>query len=123
MTRRHKGLVLFCLAVQLGIQIDAQSTFGSIVGTVQDQSQLVLPAASIQAKNLDDNSVYSAVAGNDGSFQLLNLKPGRYELRVQKPAFNDFVLTPLQLDSRQTVRVQATLLVASVGTSVEVADT
>ncbi len=47
----------------------AQSTFGNIVGTVQDQSHASVPGAAITIRNLDDNSVHTAVSSDNGSFE------------------------------------------------------
>ena len=42
----------------------AQSTFGNIVGTVQDQSHASVPLATITIRNLDDNSVHTAASSD-----------------------------------------------------------
>jgi len=102
--------------------VEAQSTFGSIVGVVQDQTQAAMPGVSVELRSVDDNSVRTATSGVDGNFEFLNLKPGRYGLVVQKQGFGDFKQDGLQLDARQTVRVQATLDLASLGQTMEVSD-
>jgi hypothetical protein len=113
-------LVLLLSVVPL---LPAQSTFGSIVGVVQDQTQLAVPDAAVKVKNLGDNSVRSTTAGPDGAFQVLNLKAGRYEVSVTKPGFSEFTIASLQLDARQEARVQVALNIAAVGETVQVSDT
>jgi len=102
--------------------LQAQSTFGSIVGLVEDQSKLPIAGAGVEARSKEDNSARTTTTGNDGSFQLLNLKAGQYQLTIQKQSFNDYKVDSLQLDARQTARFTATLTVASVGSVVEVTD-
>jgi Carboxypeptidase regulatory-like domain len=97
-----------------------QSTLGNIVGVVQDPSQAVVAGAAIKLRNLDDNSSRATISVTDGSFQFLNLKAGTYAVTIQKEGFSDFSIASLQVDARQTARVEATLSIASAGASIEV---
>jgi len=116
--RQSVAVMLLCA---LAVAVRAQSMFGNIVGTVQDQSHASVPQANVKIRNLDDNSVHASLSGDDGSFEVLNLKAGRYTISILKEGFAEYTVGSLQLDSRQTVRVEATLVVASAGTSVQVA--
>jgi Carboxypeptidase regulatory-like domain/TonB dependent receptor len=109
--------LLLVLAARLGI---AQSTFGTIVGVVRDQSGASVPEVKVDAQNLDDGIRRSAVSAADGSFQFLNLKPGRYGIEAGKAEFATFKIAALDLNARQTVRADIVLQVAAVGQSVEV---
>ena len=118
----NKPVALFLLMAVALTPIKAQSTFGTIVGVVQDQSQAAISEVQIEAKNLDDNTLRSVVSSADGSFQIPNLKPGRYQIVAVKEEFNSVRIAALQLDARQTARADITLQVATVGQSVEVSD-
>src|SRR5579871_6840041 len=98
----------------------AQSTFGNVVGVVQDSSQAVIPEVLLTLRNLEDNGTRSITSGVDGSFQVLSLKPGRYEITAAKPGFTDFKIAEVALEARQTLRVEIKLQVAMVAESVEV---
>ena len=111
---------LWALSCLIFGSASGQSTLGSIVGVVQDQSLGAVPGVQIEARNLDENTTHSAVSAADGGFQIPNLKPGRYELVAQKADFSMFKIASLQVDARQTVRADITLQVASVGETVEV---
>jgi len=102
--------------------LHAQSTFGSIVGTVQDASGGSVPEVTLTVKNLDDNSSRTAVSDASGAFQALNLRPGSYEIMASKSGFSDSRTGKLTLDARQQLRVDMKLDIAAVSTSVEVAD-
>jgi hypothetical protein len=115
----RQGTILVLLGA-LATTARAQSIFGNIVGTVQDQSHATVPQASVKIRNLDDNSSHSTNSGDDGSFEVLNLKAGRYTVSIVKEGFAEYGIATLQLDARQTVRVDATLIVATAATSVEV---
>ncbi len=103
--------------------VKAQSTFGSIIGVVQDPGGLVVPAAQVKLTGLDDTSLRNAVTGQDGTFQFLNVKSGRYEMVVQAQGFAEFKAPSIQLDARQTLRIDVTMKVASTSEVVEIQDT
>jgi hypothetical protein len=98
----------------------AQSTLGNIVGSVQDPSQAIVAGAVVKLRNLDDNSTRSTLSMQDGSFEFLNLKAGKYSITIEHDGFSPYSLASLQLDARQTQRVDATLSIASAGATVEV---
>jgi hypothetical protein len=100
-----------------------QSTFGSILGVVQDKTQAVVPGASVQIRSLEDNSTRSTTSDQDGSFQFVNLKAGRYAVSVQAPGFADSQIPLAELTARQSLRVDVTMNVKSQTESVDVSDT
>src|SRR5277367_682981 len=98
------GLILLAAASAF-----AQSTFGTFVGTVQDQSGSVIGGAVITLTNLDDNSVRTATTSNAGQYQLINVPAGRYSLAAVKPGFASSKVNEVSLDSRQERRVDLTM--------------
>jgi Carboxypeptidase regulatory-like domain len=100
-----------------------QSTFGGIVGVVQDKTQAVVPGATVTLSRLEDNSTRSATSDSNGSFEFLNLKPGTYTLSVQADGFSESQVPSAELTSRQTLRIDVTLGIKSQSQSVDVADT
>src|SRR5580693_6879265 len=81
------NLLFLSLILFAGPSALAQSTFGTFVGTVQDQSGSVVGGAIITVTNLDDNSVRTATSNSSGQYQLLNVPSGRYSITVVKPGF------------------------------------
>ena len=100
-----------------------QSTFGSIVGAVQDKTQAVVPGASVQIRSLEDNSTRSTTSDENGAFEFVNLKPGKYRISVQAPGFADSQISSAELTARQALRVHVTLNVQNQSESIEVTDT
>ncbi|HXX76721.1 MAG TPA: carboxypeptidase-like regulatory domain-containing protein [Nitrospiraceae bacterium] len=101
----------------------AQSTFGSIVGVVHDKTQAVVPGASVQIRDLQDNSTRSTTSDQSGSFEFVNLKPGKYAVSVHAEGFADFQVPFAELIARQALRVDVSLNVKTQSVTVEVADT
>src|SRR5262249_43947604 len=113
-------LLTFTLLSSLLSNANAQSTFGSIVGVVQDPSQATIAGALVKVRNLDENTSHTAASDTEGNFQFLNLKPGRYEITATRSGFADFKIPELQLDARQSLRIEVKLQLAQIGESVQV---
>jgi hypothetical protein len=117
-------LSVFTIVVVLTVcSAIGQSTFGSVVGVVHDKTQAVVLGATVKIQSLEDNSVRSTSSDLNGSFEFLNLKPGRYSVSVQADGFSDFHIATAELTARQTLRIDAALEVKSQSQTVEVSDT
>jgi hypothetical protein len=125
-TRRHAinaaAIVVLCFC-GADISLQAQSTFGSVVGVVHDTTQAVVPDASVKLRSLEDNSLRSVTSDQNGSFEFVNLKPGNYSLSADAPGFAEFQVPSAELTTRQTLRIDVTLGVKSQSQSVDVSDT
>ena len=117
---QSKQLLLVGLILLAGSSAFAQSTFGTFVGTVQDQSGSVIAGAVITITNLDENSVRTATTNSAGQYQLLNVPAGRYSISAVKPGFATAKVNEVTLDARQERRVDMNMGLASVQQTVEV---
>jgi hypothetical protein len=91
----------------------AQSTFGSVRGTVQDCSGLVILEESVTIHSLAENADRTDVTDSSGNFNSENLKPGLYTITVHHQGFSDAVVSSTALSARHQLRVPFTLKVAS----------
>src|SRR5580658_1101612 len=96
------------------------STFGTILGTVQDNSGALIPGALVTAQSLDENDSRTTTSGSGGEFVFENLKAGHYKVTIQKGGFADSVISSAVLEARQELRLPVTLTVTSAATTVEV---
>ena len=120
--KRLPRTVLY-LAVLLGVSVccaRAQSTLGSILGTVQDASGAVIPGAAVTIRSLDQDLSRHTATSDAGDFLVENLKPGHYSITVEHEGFSKAVVTDTQLDARQALRIPVTLTVAVQSTEVVV---
>lgn len=92
----------------------AQSTFGTILGTVTDTSGSVVPGAKITITNEGENTSRATVSDAQGNYEALNLKAGSYSVLTEAKGFRVAKVTQLQLDARQTLRVNVVLEVGAV---------
>jgi hypothetical protein len=118
---RLSGLVSFVL-VFLSISAPASpqiSDIGTIAGTVQDNSNAVVPGAVITVSN-GAGITLSAASDEKGEFVIAALPPGTYSVTIAAPGFKDFKATGIAVTAGQTTRLDAILQPAAVTSSVNV---
>ena len=64
---------------------------------VTDSSGAVVPNATVESMNVDTNVKASAATNGEGNFDLPNLNPGQYKMKVEANGFKASDLGPLQL--------------------------
>src|SRR5579863_2131390 len=116
------GRLFFVLCLSVA-PLAAQSTFGTLLGTVQDASGAVVAGAQITVTEVDTGIQKTAVSDSRGDYQVFNLLPGNYQVAVVAPGFEQFVRKGIALDPRAQIRVDAALRVGSKGTSIVVTET
>ena len=109
MPRLLQIYALFFALLACASRLDAQSTFGSIVGEVRDPSGAAVAAAAINVTEIDSNTVRSVSSDKEGLDQIINLKPGRYEITAAKSGFATTKAGQVLLEARQTLRVNLKL--------------
>jgi hypothetical protein len=98
----------------------AQSTFGTLLGTVKDSSGSVVPNATVKITNVDENSVRTIQTNSNGDYEAVNSKPGRYKIEITASGFQIFSTSEITLTARQTLRVDATLSAGQVTARVDI---
>src|ERR1700686_1991802 len=109
-------VVALCLATP-GL---AQSTVGTILGTVTDPSGAVVANAVITITNQGENISRDVRSDAQGNYQAENMKAGLYTVSARATGFKDMVLTDVRLDARQTVRADIKLTMGSAAEKVTV---
>ncbi len=89
----------------------AQSTFGTILGTVSDSQNALIAHASVVITNVDENTTRVVETDTHGAYQAVNMQPGRYRVQVMAQGFENFNTGDVTLTARQSLRVDATLTV------------
>ncbi len=98
----------------------AQSTFGTILGTVTDNSGAVVAKASVKVTNTDENTDRQLTTNANGDYEAVNSKPGHYKVDITANGFQTFTATEVVLIARQTLRLDAQLNVGQVTEAVNV---
>jgi hypothetical protein len=108
-------LVLIVSALSLG-----QSSSATVSGTVSDTAQALMPGVTISASNRDTGVVTTVISNESGSYNITGLLPGVYNVTAELPGFQTQTFTDVRLGNAVQARLNFTLQVASINTTVEV---
>jgi len=98
----------------------AQSTQGSILGTVHDPAGAVVANAQVTLTNLEEGTVVTNKTDGSGNYKFLDLKAGTYTLSIEGAGFEKWAADGVALAVRQELRLDATLSVGAVHQQVTV---
>src|SRR5579871_5057761 len=120
--KRITDLALAIVAVWLLLTpaVRADEVYANIRGTVTDATGAGVPEAEITAIQTETHVSRTVPAAIDGSFQLLNLPVGRYDVTVTRTGFRNFVIRGIQLSLNQVYSLPVALEVGQVNESVQV---
>ncbi|HEX2601026.1 MAG TPA: carboxypeptidase regulatory-like domain-containing protein [Gemmatimonadaceae bacterium] len=76
--------VLFVLAGMVGTTLGAQTTTGTIRGTVTGSNGQPIPSAQIVARNVATGATRNASSNDAGAYTLVGLTPGTYDVNVRR---------------------------------------
>lgn len=121
----HARLQLFLASVLLfGLfhtdALIAQSTFGSIVGTVRDPSAGLVANSVVTLENSGTSARRSTTTDQSGAYTITNLEPGTYKVTIQAPGFQIATYDNIVLTARATVRIDGLMSVAQQADAVSV---
>ncbi len=121
--RRLQSLYLLgFLAVIFSIPqtLSAQTSFGSVVGTVTDASGAALPGTEVILTNLGTNEKRTGLTNTDGLYQFVNITPGQYSAEVSKSGFKRTVQSPISVETQSTATANISLQLGNVSQTIEV---
>ena len=119
----HSGLVKSFLFVSLCWCARAQDPVGVLEGQVKDSSGAAVSAAVVTVTNQQTGFSAKQLSAEDGSFHFSSLLAGDYDLRVAAADFAAFTSSDIRIDVGRTIRVPATLEIATGHSQVNVAGT
>ena len=90
----------------------AQSTFGSVIGTVKDPSGAIVPACVVTVENTGTSARRATKTDAGGTYTVSNLEPGSYTVTMEAPGFQPSNYN-IDLTARETVRIDGLMSVAS----------
>lgn len=108
------------LLLAVYVVLCAQERTGQIAGRVTDPSGLPVAGALIQARNLDTGLDRSAATGEEGSYLLPLMPPGRYRVEVVKEGFSPRAQEGVTVSVNQPSRVDFQLAIAATTETVTV---
>lgn len=121
--RRHLVIhLLFWLAIFSWTSLSpAQTTTGSIYGTVTDTSGAVIPNATVIVTNVQTGETHSAQSDGSGNYVFPALNPGNYTVSAKTGGFQTELLNDIVLSANQNVQASFKLQPGSASQTVTVA--
>jgi hypothetical protein len=96
------------------------ATTTALVGTVSDAKGAMIAEVKVTAVNTGTSETYSALTNEQGNYNIQFVRPGTYNLTLEKSGFQRFQKTGIVVEENQMVRNDATLAVGSLSQSVTV---
>ena len=115
-----RAAVFSLLILLLASSGQGQTVFGTITGTIIDQSGALVPDANVTVTNQGTGIQRIVKSTSTGVYVIPDLNEGTYLLHVEKPGFRAFEKSGLHLYANHTLNVDARLVVGATGTTVEV---
>jgi outer membrane receptor protein involved in Fe transport len=101
MTARAWLGVVLAAAFGLTTTVAAQVDRASLVGTIRDTSQAVMPGVTVTLRHIATNGITTLVTDRDGVYAAQGLLPGDYEVKAELTGFQTTTGTlPLQVGQR-----------------------
>src|SRR5215207_7783416 len=87
--RSGLGIILSVLAVLAGAPAAfAQFDTATVLGSVQDNTGSVVPGATVTLTGLDTGIATTKVTDDDGNFEFVTVRVGRYRLTAELQGFS-----------------------------------
>jgi hypothetical protein len=117
--------LLFCFALSIFLlgyvrDVRAQVLYGSVSGTITDQSGAGVPKSHVTVTNRATGVVREADADDNGYYRITDVPPGDYNLKVTASGFKPLTQTNLTVGANTVVNADAKLQVGSVSEQVTV---
>src|SRR5690606_29037093 len=120
MSKRARLLVGLIITLWVAWPLFAQSNTADLAGTVTDQTGAVLPGTTVTVTNRETGLTRTSVSNDDGSYRIVLLPPGVYNVRAELPGFVTKVIQDVTLTVGQLGHLDIQLEVSATPTEVVV---
>lgn len=111
-------LLMAICGAWLTLPLHAQSSYGSLVGTVTDTTGATLIDASVAITNVSTNATQRTTTRVGGGYSFVNLNPGTYSIKVTQANFKSATQNSVEVHIGGATRVDFALEVGNVSESV-----
>src|SRR5256714_9570068 len=113
-------LCSFCLVFLLTNQAAAQAVYGSIFGTVTDQTGAAVPNAKVTVSSQRQGTSATVNTNDTGNYNVTHLIPGPYDVRVEAAGFKTLEFKNVPVSSDVSTRADGQFQVGVTESTVEV---
>jgi hypothetical protein len=98
----------------------AQVLYGSVVGTITDQSDSVVPNAAITLTNMETGISRDGTTDEGGRYSFGNVLPGRYSIKVAASGFRTVTQTAFEVTPNTVGRLDMKMEVGQLTETISV---
>jgi hypothetical protein len=102
-------IALQIAALLPGMPVYAQAAFGDLHGYARTLEGAPVAEAIVVLRSLNDRTSRVVLSGDDGSFNVTQIKPGSYELTAEKEGAGVATAAKIEVSARQSLDVDVTL--------------
>ncbi|HEV2714997.1 MAG TPA: carboxypeptidase regulatory-like domain-containing protein [Terriglobales bacterium] len=117
---KHQNLACVLVMVFVGLNVAAQQITGNIRGYVFDPSGAIVQGATVTSRQVQTGLTRTAKTDRSGSYLLVELPVGRYQLEVDAMGFRKYRQEGISLNVNETATVSVHLVVGSADEQVQV---
>jgi hypothetical protein len=122
---QRKGISLYLLGLLLvlgafAFDVRAQAVYGSISGTVTDESGAVVPGATVTITDVDRKTTETVTTNESGLYVKERLLPGRYEVKIEVQGFKQKLISSVVVNVDAQTKVDAALEAGAISDTVTV---
>jgi hypothetical protein len=92
----------------------------SVLGTVKDAQEALIPNATVTLTNLDTGVAKVTKTDSAGNYEFSQVTPGSYSIKVEHAGFTTYVQSPIPLQVEQRGRADVSLQIGETSTVVTV---
>ncbi len=103
-----------CLMSVFIPRADAQVLYGSIVGTVSDESGASVPGATVAIMNTATGASQDGLTSADGFYRFVNVQAGSYDMTVNAEGFSTFISEGVTVTVNTITRIDVNMQIGQV---------
>ena len=107
-------------ALFLGGECSAQTTNATVTGQITDQSEKVVPRATVVFTNINTGVPYATQTNGEGIYTLPAVEPGVYRANITKDGFKSIVKPDIEIHVQDQVSINFALQIGSVSETITV---
>lgn len=115
-------VLLFVAVAFVATSALAVETTGKITGAVNDPKGLIVAGARVTITNVDTGVSLKAETNSDGLYEVPNLPPGTYQVKIEMQGFRTIVHQKVVVEVATVTRVDSKLELSAVTESVSVTE-
>ena len=123
MPRTAKISAILVFLFLSALPLHAQRNLATLLGTVKDSSNAVVPSATVTAKNLGTSAVRTTTTDASGDYVMADMDVGHYSLSANVAGFKTTMIKDIELQTGQSARIDIALQLGTVTQEVTVTTT